>query len=174
MSTMWTIVWKQQWLYLNSYSTYVYSPIICSMIFRSLCLISISTMTICCHVPSDNLLSLKGIVRLGPIKDALTCEYPFPSCQVLSCLYSIFFGAVLDNILGKSDLRPGSYSIVVTAEVEPAIKIVTIPCLNLLPSPLRNWCGDINHVVFSFWPNLDNLGIDRHATSLASVQTSIN
>src|SRR5215831_2627517 len=104
------------------------------MILRSLCLISISTMTICCHVPNSNLLSLKGMVRLGPTKDARICECPFPSCQVLSCSYSTFFGAILDNILGKSILRPGSYSIVVTAAVEPATKTVTIPYLILLSS----------------------------------------
>src|SRR5215469_8940077 len=63
------------------------------MTLRSLCLISISTMTICCHLPNNNLLSLKGMVRLGPTKDALTCECPFPSCQVLSCSYSRFFGS---------------------------------------------------------------------------------
>src|SRR5215510_14685381 len=104
------------------------------MILRSLCLISISTMTICCHVPNNNLLSLKGTVRLGPTKDALRCECPFPSCQVLSCSYTTFFGTILDNILGKSISRPGSYSIVVTAAVEPATKTVTIPSLILLSS----------------------------------------
>ena len=52
----------------------IYSPIICSVILRSLDLISNSMNTICCQVPSIKFLSLKGTVKLGPIKEALTCE----------------------------------------------------------------------------------------------------
>src|ERR687892_2003198 len=42
----------------------------------------------------------------------------------------MFLGTILDNILGKSCLNPGSYSIVVTAAVEPETKIVIIPSLS--------------------------------------------
>jgi hypothetical protein len=42
------------------------------------------------------------------------------------------FGAILDNISGKSCTSPGSYSIVVTAAVDPETKIVTVPFLILL------------------------------------------
>src|SRR5919197_1355787 len=111
---------------------YHYSPIICSTILRSLGLISISRNTICCQVPSIKLLFLNGTVRLGPIKDARTWECPFPSCHVLSCSYSISLGATLASIFGKSFFRPGSYSIVVTAAVDPDTKIVTIPSSSLL------------------------------------------
>src|SRR5919107_530417 len=106
---------------------YYYSPMICSTILRSLGLVSISSNTICCQVPSIKPLLLNGTVRLGPIKDARTCECPFPSCHVLSCSYSISIGAILASILGKSFFRPGSYSMVVTAAVDPDTKIVTMP-----------------------------------------------
>src|ERR671913_1914107 len=109
--------------YYNQY----YSPIICSTILRSLGLVSISSNTICCQVPSIKPLFLNGTVRLGPIKDARTCECPFPSCHVLSCSYSISLGAILASIFGKSFLRPGSYSMVVTAAVDPDTKIATMP-----------------------------------------------
>ena len=111
-----------------------YSPIICNMTLRSLCLVSISKRTICCQVPNSKLPSLNGIVKLGPIRDARTWECPFPSCHVLLCLYSISFGTILDNILGKSSSSPGSYSIVVTAAVEPETKTMTIPSSSLLSS----------------------------------------
>ena len=91
-----------------------HSPIICTMISRVRCLVSISNNTICCHVPSIKLPSLNGIVKLGPISDARKWECPFPSCHVLSCLYPISFGTTLESICGKSLISPGSYSIVDT------------------------------------------------------------
>ena len=51
----------------------------------------------------------------------------------VSCLYCIFSGATLDNISGKSSMRPGSYSIVVTAPVEPEIKTVEVHFLCYIP-----------------------------------------
>jgi len=51
----------------DTYDFLVYLPTICSMILRSLSLISISTLL---HVP-NNVFSLKGMVRLGPTNDAL-------------------------------------------------------------------------------------------------------
>ena len=64
--------------------------------------VSISIRTICCHVPRSKLLFTNGIVRLGPTKEARTCEWPLPSCQVLSCSYPILLGspswtALLEN-----------------------------------------------------------------------------
>src|SRR5918995_7396231 len=109
--------------YYNQY----YSPSICSTSLRSLGLVSISSNTICCQVPSIKLLFLNGTVRLGPSKDARTWECPFPSCHVSSCSYIISLGAILASISGKSFLRPGSYSMVVTAAVDPDTKIATIP-----------------------------------------------
>src|ERR671921_1748842 len=106
---------------------YYYSPMICSTSLRSLGLVSISSNTICCQVPSIKLLFLNGTVRLGPIKDARTWECPFPSCHVLLCSYSISLGAILVSIFGKSVFRPNSYSMVVIDAVEPDTKIVTIP-----------------------------------------------
>jgi hypothetical protein len=51
---------------------FLYSPIICSITFRSLYLVSISKNTTCCQVPSIKLPFVNGTVRLGPIKDART------------------------------------------------------------------------------------------------------
>jgi hypothetical protein len=109
-----------------------HSPIICNTTLRSLCLVSISNSTTCCHTPSNRVPSLNGMVKLGPTRDARTCECPFPSFHVLSCSYSILRGTILFNIFGKSIRRPGSYSMVVIAAVDPETKTVTIPSLRLL------------------------------------------
>ena len=66
------------------YTNY-YSPIICTTKLLSLLLISSSTSTICCQVPSVNCLFVNGTVNDGPIKEALTCECPLPSCHMFSC-----------------------------------------------------------------------------------------
>src|ERR671921_2670680 len=120
---------------------YYYSPMICSTSLRSLGLVSISSNTICCQVPSIKLLFLNGIVRLGPIRDARTWECPFRSCHVLSCSYSTSLGAILASIFGKSFFRPTSYSMVVIDAVDPDTKIATIPSrspLSLTTSLV--WC----------------------------------
>ena len=49
-----------------------YSPIICKRTFLLLLLTSNSKKTICCHVPNERVLSTKGTVKLGPIKEAFT------------------------------------------------------------------------------------------------------
>lgn len=53
---------------LKAYIIVIYSSIICSVILRSLDLVSNSQNTICCQVPSIKFLSLKGTVKLGPTK----------------------------------------------------------------------------------------------------------
>jgi len=62
-----------------------YSPIICITKLLSLLLVSSSTRTICCQVPSVNCLFVNGTVNDGPTKEALTCECPLPSCHAFSC-----------------------------------------------------------------------------------------
>jgi len=65
--------------------TIYYSPIICTTKLLSLLLISSSTSTICCQVPSANCLFVNGTVNDGPTKEARTCECPLPSCHMFSC-----------------------------------------------------------------------------------------
>ena len=87
---------------------------------------------ICCQVPKVNRPLANGTVRLGPIREALTCECPLPSCHLFSCSYTKFFGAIRSSRFGKSFKSPGSYSIVVNAPVDPGTKTVTIPFFNLV------------------------------------------
>ncbi len=109
-----------------------YCPIICRTMFLARLRASNSKKTICCQVPKVNLLLTKGTVKLGPIKEALTCEWPLPSCHLFSCSYTKFFGAIRSSIFGRSSNSPGSYSMVVSAPVDPGTKTVTIPFSNLL------------------------------------------
>lgn len=110
----------------------VYSPIICKTRFLLLLRTSNSMKTICCHVPRVSLPLTNGTVMLGPIKEALTCEWPFPSCHLFSCSYISFLGAKRSKIFGRSIRSPGSYSIVVSAPVDPGTKTVTMPFFSLL------------------------------------------
>lgn len=87
---------------------------------------------ICCQVPRVNFRLVKGTVKLGPMREALTCEWPLPSCHLFSCSYIRFFGAMRSSIFGRSFNSPGSYSIVDNAPVDPGTKTVTIPLLNLV------------------------------------------
>jgi hypothetical protein len=50
------------------------------------------------------------------------------------------FGTILDNISGKSCTSPGSYSIVVTAAVDPETKIVKVPLIILLSFTIFDNC----------------------------------
>lgn len=88
---------------------------------------SSSMNTICCHVPNTSFPSCNGIVRSGPSSEALTCECPFPSCQWFSCSYGILLGAILSSMAGKSCNSPGSYSMVVSAAVDPGKNRTMIP-----------------------------------------------
>jgi hypothetical protein len=105
---------------------------ICKIRFLLLLRTSNSMKIICCQVPRVNLPLANGTVRLGPIREALTCECPLPSCHLFSCSYIKSFGAMRSSISGRSFNSPGSYSIVVNAPVDPGTKIVTIPLLNLV------------------------------------------
>ena len=84
-----------------------------------------------------------------PISEARTWECPFPSCPVLSCSYSILFGAILESILGKSSLNPDSYSIVVIAAVDPTTKTVAIPFFSLLSAIILAVPSEILTISFS-------------------------
>jgi hypothetical protein len=108
---------------------FVYSPIDLTTIVRSRGRTSSSMNTICCQVPSISFFLSKGTDRSGPINEALMWECPFPSCHRLSCSYEPSLGAILSSMDGRSISRPGSYSIVVSAAVDPGTNRNTTPFL---------------------------------------------
>ena len=96
------------------------------MIWRTTSLLLLLQMsspvnTIYCQVPKVSLRSLKDTVRLGPMRMPNMGE-----CAALS------------SIAGKSKVSPGSYSMAVSAPVDPATNKVTMPLLTSVESRIRH------------------------------------
>ena len=60
----------------------------------------------------------------GPSSAARTRKCPLPSPHFRLCAYRVFCGAIRSSIPLRSEIKPDSYSIVVTAPVAPGAKIV--------------------------------------------------
>src|SRR4051794_11757784 len=86
-----------------------------------------STSTTCCQVPRPSSPRRTGTDSDGPITAARRCACAFVSSLRTLCSYAPWAGISRSSSACRSATPPGSYSIVVTATVEPTANTTATP-----------------------------------------------